>query len=275
MTKTILITGASSGIGKAAASKFSAEGWNVIATMREPEKGTELTAKNVLLEKLDVEDEDSIQHAITKGLERFGSIDAVINNAGYGQSGVFEAISADKVRKQFDVNVFGVMTVTRAILPHFRKQKSGLILNISSGAGRFTLPLISLYAASKFALEGFSEALSFELFPLNIQVKIIEPGGTATNFNKVSADEFAHDPSLTDYDKFTTAAGQLFDSLRAQTLVSSEAVAEVIYNAATDGTDTLRYVIGNEGFMKRLEARAILPDQVYVDSIKTEITPYL
>lgn len=276
MKKTILITGASSGIGKAAALKFAAEGWNVIATMRNPERETELTGQeHILVTALEVTDQDSIQAAVDLGLNRFGKIDAVINNAGYGQSGLFEAIPEQKIRQQFEVNVFGVMNVIRVLLPHFRKQKSGTILNISSGAGKFTLPLISLYASSKFALEGFSEALSFELSALNIQVKIIEPGGTATNFNKVSADEFAHDPGLGDYDNFFTAAGKLFDELRAQELTSKEAVADLIYTAATDGTDTLRYAIGNEGFRERMHARATMKDQDYIDYIKSGFRFYL
>jgi NAD(P)-dependent dehydrogenase (short-subunit alcohol dehydrogenase family) len=276
MEKTILITGASSGIGKAAAFKFAAEGWNVIATMRSPERETELTGKkNILVTELEVTDEESIQAAVNLGLQQFGKIDAVINNAGYGQSGLFEAISQEKIKQQFEVNVFGVMNVIRVLLPYFRKQKSGMILNISSGAGKFTLPLISLYASSKFALEGFSEALSFELSALNIQVKIIEPGGTATNFNKISADEFAHDPGLGDYDNFFTAAGNLFDELRAQELTSKEAVADLIYTAATDGTDTLRYAIGNDGFRERMNARATMQDQDYIDYIKSGFRFYL
>ena len=276
MKKTVLITGASSGIGKAAALKFAAEGWHVIATMRSPEQETELTGKdNILVTALEVTDADSIKAAVQKGLERFGKIDALINNAGYGQSGLFEAISPEQIRQQFDVNVFGVMQVIREVLPHFRKQQSGMILNISSGAGKFTLPLISLYASSKFALEGFSEALSFELAALNIIVKIIEPGGTTTNFNKVTAEGFAHDPALKEYNAFNAAAGQLFDTLRAQELTTREAVADLIYTAATDGTDTLRYVIGNEGFRERMEARATMKDQDYVDYIKSGFKLYL
>lgn len=274
--KTVLITGASSGIGKAAALKFVAEGWNVIATMRSPEAETELqTGGNVLVTALDVTDTASIEAAVNHGLQHFGRIDALINNAGYGQSGLFEAISEAQIRRQFEVNVFGVMHVIRAVLPHFRQQQSGMILNISSGAGRFTLPLISLYASSKFALEGFSEALSFELAALNIIVKIIEPGGTATNFSNASAETFAFDPSLEAYNSFNNAAGQLFDSLRAQELTEATAVADLIYTAATDGTDTLRYAIGNEGFQERMQARATLPDQEYINYIKSGYGIYL
>lgn len=276
MNKTIILTGASSGIGKAAAKKFAAEGWNVIATMRNPEQEHELTLlPNVLVTRLDVQDTTSIARAIQQGLDRFGKIDAVVNNAGYGQNGVFEAITPEQIQQQFDVNVFGVMNVIRALLPHFRQQKSGLILNISSGAGRYTLPLISLYAASKFALEGFSEALSFELSTLNIIVKIIEPGGTETNFSKVTREQFAHDPSLADYTPFTEAAGNMFAGMVAARLVTADDVAETIYSAATDSTDTLRYAVGNDDFHKRLTARAELPDQAYVNVIRKGFTRFL
>ncbi|MRS62833.1 SDR family NAD(P)-dependent oxidoreductase [Larkinella terrae] len=276
MNKTILITGASSGIGKAAALKFANEGWNVIATMRNPEKEEELTKfPMILIAKLNVQKPATIESAIQAGMDRFGKIDAVINNAGYGQNGIFEATNPEQIYQQFDVNVFGVMNVIRALLPHFRRQKSGLILNISSGAGRFTLPLISLYAASKFALEGFSESLSFELAPLNIKVKIIEPGGTETNFSNVTREQFAHDPTLTDYNTFLEASGKMFGELVAHRLVSAGQVADVIYEAATDGSDTLRYIIGNEDFKKRLSARAHLPDQEYVNFIRSSYTKFL
>lgn len=274
--KTILITGASSGIGKAAALKFAAEGWNVIATMRNPEKEQDLTnVSSFLIAELDVQKPETIESAIRAGMDRFGKIDAVINNAGYGQNGIFEATKPEQIQQQFDVNVFGVMNVIRALLPHFRRQKSGLILNISSGAGRFTLPLISLYAASKFALEGFSESLSFELAPLNITVKIIEPGGTETNFSNVTRDQFAHDPTLADYNEFTEASGKMFAELIGQRLVTAGQVADVIYEAATDETDTLRYVVGNENFKRRLAARSELPDQDYVNFIRAGYTKFL
>ncbi|MBD2753842.1 SDR family oxidoreductase [Spirosoma validum] len=269
MSKTILITGASSGIGKAAAKKFASEGWNVVATMRSPEQEKELTQlDNVLVTKLDVQQPDSIDGAIQEGLDRFGRIDAVVNNAGYGQNGIFEAMTPEQIQKQFEVNVFGVMNVTRAVLPHFRQQKAGLILNISSGAGRFTLPLLSMYSASKFALEGFSEALSYELSSVGITVKIIEPGGTQTNFSQVTREEFAHNTELTDYEPFIEAANKFFAGMVAARLVTADDVAETIYAAATDGTATLRYVVGNDDFKKRIAARQQMPDQDYVDFIR-------
>ncbi|GGM94984.1 short-chain dehydrogenase/reductase [Dyadobacter beijingensis] len=275
MSKTILITGASSGIGKAAALHFAAHGWNVVATMRSPEKETDLAGlENMLVTRLDVQSPETIDASIAAGIARFGAIDAVVNNAGYGQYGVFEAITPEQVQTQFDVNVFGVMNTIRAILPHFRERGEGMIINISSGAGRFTLPLISLYNASKFALEGFSEALSFELAALNITVKIVEPGGTTTNFIKTSEERFSAKP-LPEYDAFLGAAFKMFDNLKGMQLATAEQVAETIYQAATDGTDTLRYLIGNEDFKRRVENRLSLPDQTYIESIKAAYLPFM
>jgi short-subunit dehydrogenase len=276
MNKTILITGTSSGIGKAAAKYFSAKGCNVIATMRNPEKEQELTKiDNIYVTTLDVQKPETITSAIESGIAKFGKIDVLVNNAGYGEFGLFEATSEEQVITQFEVNVFGVMNTIRKILPHFREQKEGMIINISSGAGRFTLPLISLYAASKFALEGFSEALSFELSALNISVKIVEPGGTATNFSNVSNEKISTKRPLTEYDGFVAAAGKMFGSLRAMQLATAEQVAAVIYDAATDGTDTLRYVVGNEDFKERVAARLKMDDQEYVDSVKNNYLKFM
>lgn len=276
MNKTVLITGSSSGIGKATANYFSEKGWNVIATMRSPEKEQELINKeNILVTRLDVQQPSTIDEAIESGIAKFGSIDAIVNNAGYGEFGIFEATSKENVKRQFEINVFGIMDTIRAILPHFREKKAGTIVNISSGAGKFTIPLISLYAASKFALEGFSEALSYELSDLNINVKIVEPGGTNTNFNKVSGEKVSENISIPAYDKFVTAAGKMFDEMKGMELATSEQVAEVIYQATTDGTDTLRYIVGNDDFKSRISARATMPDQDYLNAIKSGYQKYM
>jgi NAD(P)-dependent dehydrogenase (short-subunit alcohol dehydrogenase family) len=242
--KTVLITGTSSGFGQAAAKWFANQGWNVIATMRTPGAETELTGRdNILVTRLDVQQPSTIAEAIGAGINRFGKIDALVNNAGFGLFGLFEATSREKIQEQFDVNVFGVMEVTRSILPHFRENKGGLILNVGSGAGVFALPMISLYCASKFALEGFSESLSYELASQNIIVKIIEPGGVvSTNFGKRSGAEASQNAPLADYDDFVAQTGAIFAGLRAQRLATEEDVAKVIYEAATDGTNQLRYV---------------------------------
>src|SRR5437588_5718868 len=179
--------------------------------MRRPEAEKELVGlDDILVTRLDVQDHSSIAEAIEAGIARFGRIEVVINNAGFGLFGLFEATPLEKVREQFEVNVFGVMDVTRSILPHFRKNKGGLILNVSSGAGVFALPMISLYCASKFALEGFSESLAYELASQNIIVKIIEPGGVvSTNFGKRSGAEAAQNASLNDYDAFVAGTNAI------------------------------------------------------------------
>jgi NAD(P)-dependent dehydrogenase (short-subunit alcohol dehydrogenase family) len=231
---------------------------------------------DMLVTRLNVQDRDSIKQAIETGIARFGRIDALINNAGYGQYGLFEAIPREKIQEQFDVNVFGVMDVTRAILPHFRKNQGGLIINISSGAGIFTLPMISLYCASKFALEGFSEALAFELASQNIVVKLVEPHGgvTSTSFSERAGQDNADDASLTDYDNFVAHTKEAFANMTAARTTSADEVAKVIYDAATDGTDRLRYLVGDDsrGFIK---ARQELSDQDYVDFMRSRFQPKL
>ncbi|MCS0504853.1 SDR family oxidoreductase [Ancylobacter mangrovi] len=243
MTKTVLITGCSTGFGRAASLHLAQQGWNVVATMRRPEVGADLAADNVLVTRLDVQDPDSIAAALDAGIARFGRIDVVVNNAGYGLFGLFEATPREKVIEQFEVNLFGVMDVIRAVLPHMRANGGGVIVNVSSGAGVFTLPMISLYCASKFALEGFSESLSFELASQNIRVKLVEPGGVlSTDFGRRSTQEAAGAASIPDYDRFVGRTAALFAGLRGERLASEADVVEVIYRAASDDSDRLRYV---------------------------------
>lgn len=269
----MLITGASSGIGKATSLYFAQQGWNVIASMRSPEKEKELTGmNNVLVTKLEVTDPASIDAAIQAGIEKFGKIDVLINNAGYGQQGLFEAITPEKIQAQFDTNVFGLMNVTRAILPHFRANQSGTVLNVSSGAGRVTTPILSIYTASKFAVEGFSEALAFELDSQNIKVKIVEPGFIPTTFYERATEEFAFDPALKDYKEFSDEMAAFFKSFEGGSTFTASDVAKIIYTAVTDGTHQLRYIAGPD-----LEAlfhiRNSKPDQEYVDFTRKLFTP--
>ena len=156
MSKTILITGCSSGIGRMTAKYFQEKGWNVCATVRKnPEQDEELNAlKNVLVTALDVSDHASIEASIAQGIERFGQIDVVLNNAGYGSYGILEATPIQKIRKQFDVNVIGSLAVAKSIIPHFRQNGEGIIINIASMGGKVSFPLGTLYHGSKFAVEG-------------------------------------------------------------------------------------------------------------------------
>jgi NAD(P)-dependent dehydrogenase (short-subunit alcohol dehydrogenase family) len=266
---TVLITGASSGIGRATAERFAEAGWNVIATMRHADPAGFPSAGRVFVTRLDVQDRESIDLAVASGLERFGSIDVLVNNAGYGQYGIFEAVPREKVVEQFEVNVFGVMDVTRAVLPTMRKARRGTIVNISSGAGIFTLPMISLYAASKFALEGFSEAVSFELASVGIAMKIVEPHGgvSATRFNERSATSAVEASALSDYEPFIKRSTEAFARMSAARLIDSVDVARVVFDAATDGSDRLRYLVGNDtrGFIR---ARREMDDQAYIQFLR-------
>lgn len=241
--KTIVITGSSSGIGKATAKYFAEQGWKVAATMRTPEKETELNQlDNVSLYALDVTDEASIAAATEQILSDFGTVDVVLNNAGYAIAGAFESATPEQVKRQFDTNVLGLMSVTRAFLPHFRANGAGLFLNVSSIGGLVTFPLMSLYHGTKWAVEGFSESLSYELSELGIQVKIIEPGGVDTDFSGRSM-TFAAREGLTAYDemlgKFQANWGK-----SGLTRSTAEFLAKGIYTATTDGKTQLRYLIG-------------------------------
>ncbi len=267
--KTILITGASSGIGKTTAKYFQQKGWNVIATMRSPHKEEELTQlDNVLVTRLDVTDTTSIDAAVAEGLNRFGTIDVLLNNAGYGAYGPLELFPMDKIRRQFDTNVIGLLAVTKAVLPHMRAQKSGTIVNISSIGGQMTFPLGTLYHGTKFAVEGLSESLHYELEPFGVKVKIVEPGMIATDFGGRSFD-FVNDESVEEYQG--TVQKLMAAWAGENTLQASEpvVVSEIIWNAVTDGTDTLRYRAGEDA-VQLLDNRKALDDATFIGGIKAQ-----
>lgn len=238
-----MITGASSGFGKETVKLFHEQGWNVVATMRSPENETELSElENVLITRLDVQDAESIENAVKEVITHFGTIDVLLNSAGYGLMGVFESATPTQIRNQFEVNVFGLMQVIQAVLPQMRNRNSGTIINISSFGGQVGLPFGSLYNSSKFAVEGFSESLSHELSALGIAVKIVEPGGVATNFRnglEMIKNEIP-DYNVLMGNFFGRYAGVTADLPKAR----PEDVAETIYEAATDGKIQLRYVVG-------------------------------
>jgi len=267
MAQTILITGASSGIGKVTAKLFHDKGWNVIATMRAPEKETGLTAlERVLVTRLDVTDEASIAQAVAAGTERFGKIDVLLNNAGYGAYGPLEAFTMDRIRRQFDTNVLGLLAVTKAVIPHMRANKAGTIVNISSIGGQMTFPLGALYHGTKFAVEGISESLHFELAAAGIKVKIVEPGMIDTDFAGRSFD-FVNDETMTEYQPVVQA---LFGVLGAGPRGSAPSVvADVIWAAVTDGTTTLRYRAGADA-QELLTNRKLLDDATFIGGLKAQ-----
>lgn len=264
MDKVILITGASSGIGLHTAKLFQTKNWKVAATMREPEKAIDLH-KIVDLKcfRLDVTDPVSIRTAIADTLEKFGRIDAVVNNAGYAIIGAFEAATPEQIDRQYQTNVFGVMNVCREILPYFREQRRGHIVNVASVGGRMTFPLYSLYNSSKWAVEGFSESLQYELEQFNIRVKIVEPGPIKTDFYERSQD-VAKKEGLSAYDALVSRA--IPNMLKAgNEAPDGSVVAQTIYEAVTDGTKKLRYGVNTKGI---LGLRKLLPDSAFFALIR-------
>lgn len=268
--KSIVITGSSSGIGKATAQHFAQQGWKVAATMRRPENETELNQlENVSLYQLDVSDPASIANAAKQIISDFGTVDALLNNAGYGSYGILEVTPEEKIRRQFDVNVIGLLLVTQAFLPSMRESGSGVIVNVSSVGGKVTLPLGTLYHGSKWAVEGLSEALSFELATVGIKVKIVEPGGVKTNFATTSFD-LNIEGSPEEYgalvEKFAAAVEAGVNT------VPSEAsdTAEVIWQAVTDGTDQLRYIAGPDA-EQLIGARKQMEDADFFSLIRQQL----
>lgn len=264
MEKVVLITGASSGIGLETAKLFQAKNWKVAATMRRPGEHEDLQKiADIECFALDVTDNDSIRTAITGVADKFGRIDAVVNNAGYGLLGPFEAASDEQIRRQFETNIFGLMNVCREIIPYFREQKRGHIVNVSSISGRAAIPFSSAYVASKFAVEGFTESLQYELEPFGIRVKLIEPGPINTDFYGRSQ-EISQKDGLAVYDE------RLEKFLEFMNKGGSEApdgsiVAQAIYDAVTDGSKRLRYGVNTKGLpaLKRF-----LPEAAFRFAVK-------
>ncbi|MBS0485024.1 MAG: SDR family oxidoreductase [Proteobacteria bacterium] len=267
MNKVVLITGASSGIGKETAKLFQSKNWNVAATMRSPEKADDLQGiADIECLPLDVTDPVSIRSAILSAIDKFGRIDAIVNNAGYAVVGPFEAATTQEIERQMQTNVYGVMNVCREILPIFREQKGGVIVNISSMGGRITFPLYSIYHASKWAVEGFSESLQYEVKDFGIKIKIIEPGPIKTDFYERSM-TVAKKDGLTVYERFVARA--MPNLQRAgETAPNGTVVAGTIYQAVTDESWKLRYSVNSRAI---LTLRRLLPDSIFLPLIKTVV----
>jgi NAD(P)-dependent dehydrogenase (short-subunit alcohol dehydrogenase family) len=235
--KTIFITGASSGLGKATAKLFSAKGWKVIATMRTPAKERELgELPNISVVELDVSNSKQIIEVVKK-VTATGSVDVVLNNAGYALAGPLEPSSDEQVIAQINTNELGAILVTKAFIPHFRERNSGMFLTTTSIGGLVSFPLNAVYHATKWALEGFAESLAFELGLFNISVKTISPGGINSHFGGNA--QMVEDDN---YAEISQKMLRMFiDALPGST---PEQIAEVVYEAATDGKKQLRYVAG-------------------------------
>jgi short-subunit dehydrogenase len=264
MENVILVTGASTGIGRETVKLFQAKNWKVAATMRRPEEYPDLQKiADVECIRLDVMDIDSIKSAVSEALEKFGRIDVVVNNAGYGVVGPFEATTFEQIDRQFQTNVIGLMNVCREIIPYFREQKRGYIVNIASVGGRMTFPLYSPYHATKWAVEGFSESLQYELDQFNIRVKIIEPGPIKSDFYDRSQ-VIAKKEGLTAYDHYVDKVLPNMQKAGAEAPDGS-VVAQAIYEAVTDDSKRLRYGVNTKGI---LALRRLLPYPIFRRLIK-------
>lgn len=240
MQKTIFITGASAGLGKATVRLFQNNGWKVIATMRNPEKETELAGlENVTLLPLDVTNSDQIQSTVKAAISQ--GVDVVFNNAGYGLVGPLEALTDEQMVRQINTNLLGVIRVTQAFIPYFRAKKEGLFITTTSIGGLVTFPLDSIYHATKWALEGWSESMAFELNQFGINIKTIAPGGIDTDFAGRSIDAASHP----EYDQMLQSMMSTFGAMM-QNASSPAKIAEVVYEAATDQKTKLRYVAGED-----------------------------
>jgi NAD(P)-dependent dehydrogenase (short-subunit alcohol dehydrogenase family) len=249
--KVAIVTGSSSGIGLESVLLLARNGYITYATMRSPEKDTSIkTAVQkeglpIRVVQLDVIDDNSVKNAVDHIISEASRIDVLVNNAGYGLGGALEDLSMEEIKFQYETNVFGLIRVTQAVLPTMRKQRSGRIINLSSGAGIFGYPGGSAYVSTKFAVEGLSESIAYELEPFGIKVILIEPGFIRTNFtNAMVVAKKAQDPT-SPYSglmqKIMASASEL-----AKNASDAELVANIILDAASNPNPRLRYLVGKD-----------------------------
>jgi NAD(P)-dependent dehydrogenase (short-subunit alcohol dehydrogenase family) len=265
-TRTILITGSSSGIGRAAAIHFARKGWRVFATMRRPERAVDLRAQAaaagwaLATPALDVTSDDSVSRAVAGVLaETGGRIDVLINNAGYYAFGALEETSPDELRAQLETNVIGVHRVTRAVLPAMRARRDGAIVTIGSISGRVAVPMAAPYHASKWALEGMIESLRYELIPFGVRVTLVEPGPFKTELHANEVQAAASQRSDSPYEPMLAAYKRQAAGLRRDAL---DGVIDVIERAATHPNPRLRWPVGPTSFVGG-RLRAWVPDGLY------------
>jgi NAD(P)-dependent dehydrogenase (short-subunit alcohol dehydrogenase family) len=249
--KVIIVTGSSSGIGLESALLLARNGYITYATMRSPEKDTSIkTAVQkeglpIRVVQLDVTDDNSVKNAVDHIISEAGRIDVLVSNAGYSLGGALEDLSMVEIKSQYETNLFGLMRVIQGVLPTMRKQRSGRILNISSGTGIFGFPGISAYVSTKFAVEGLSESIAYELEPFGIKVILIEPGFVKTNFeHAMVVAKKAQDPASPYSElmqKIMANASEL-----AKNASDAELVANVIVDAASNPNPRLRYLAGKD-----------------------------
>lgn len=274
--KVAIVTGSSSGIGFETSLTLARNGFHTYATMRnmEGEKSKPLTevAKNENLQlraiELDVDNDKSVIDAINTIVEEREGIDVLINNAGYALGGALEDSSMDEIKAQFETNFFGAVRATKAVLPVMRRQGAGKIVNITSMGGRIAIPLSSSYHGSKFALEGLSESIRYELEPFGIKVILIEPGAVGSNFWKNIKIAKSSSDSNSPYTQFGNKILKAYEQMEQNT-ISPSVVAKTILDAVTSNNPQLRYVVGEDA-AKTLEARKNMPDNEFGDLIKKQ-----
>ena len=276
--KIAVVTGSSSGVGLETSLALARNGFHTYATMRNIEGGgakqiAEVAKnENLPLEiiQLDVNSDKSVTDAINRIAKEKDRLDIVVNNAGYDLMGALEETSIDEIKAQFETNLFGAVRVMQRVIPIMREQKSGKIVNITSLGGRISFPLNSAYHATKFALEGLSESIQYELEHFGIRIIIVEPGGVGSNFLKnLKWALKASDPSNSPYRSIQTSMLEFFKQW-AQNLTHPSEVAKVILKAVTSDNPDFRYVVGNDA-VTTLEARRSMSDREFENMIKKQI----
>ena len=273
-TRTVLITGCSTGIGRATASRLASAGWTVYATARRPETLDELVAQGCRALALDVTDEASMQAAVDQMLAEVGRIDALVNNAGYSQSGAAETLDLDDVRRQFETNVFGLLRLSQMVLPTMRAQRSGRIVNISSMGGKLVFPGGAVYHATKYAVEAISDAMRFEVAGFGIEVVIIEPGLIVTNFENAalaSMDGLSKGDGA--YDNFNRAVGKATSEAYSGPMRrlggGPDAVAKVVAKSLRARRPHVRYTVTPSAKLA-LSVRRVMPDRLWDAAMRSQ-----
>jgi NAD(P)-dependent dehydrogenase (short-subunit alcohol dehydrogenase family) len=270
--KVAVVTGSSSGIGHEISLILARNGFTTYATMRNLQKGSDLKSiaedekLHLYFAQLDVTDENSVKKAIQTIHNEAGRIDILINNAGYGLTGAFEDLSLNEIKTQYETNVFGLIRTTQEVLPIMRKQRSGMIVNISSGVGRFGYPTGSAYVSTKFAVEGLSECMSYEVEPFGIKVILIEPGVIQTNFfNSSVLAKKSQDPN-SPYAPLMKGMENSIDKMMKNGS-TPQYVAEVVLDAVTNENPKLRYLAGKD-IEQLLEMKRKMSDEEFVNMMK-------
>ncbi|MGB7664178.1 MAG: SDR family oxidoreductase [Nitrososphaeraceae archaeon] len=276
--KVAVVTGSSSGMGYETSLVLARNGFDTYATMRNIEGGGAKQIadiaknENLPLEiiQLNVDNDNSASDAINRIVSEKNSIDIVVNNAGYDLMGALEEYSMDEIKAQFETNFFGAVRVTQAVIPVMREQGGGIIVNTTSLGGRISFPLNSAYHATKFALEGLSESIRYELEPFGIKIIVIEPGGVGSNFLKnLKMATKTSDPLNAPYRSLENRISEYFKQWSQNAIHPSE-VAKVILQAVTSDNPDFRYVVGKDVAMA-LESRRNMSDKEFHDSIKKQI----